>query len=109
MSKLKNPQDKKRLSLENDRRNAYGENGKSSRKNIPKSKQISHQATRLAANQPLRQLGGSVTEDEAVAAELQSHGNSLKKGRAAFRKFADASLRAVLFKKQTGHWPAGRA
>ena len=46
MSKVKTPQQKKRLSYEHDRRNSYGENQKSSRKNIPKSKQRSHQEER---------------------------------------------------------------
>ena len=48
MSRIKSPQDKKNASLERDRRNTYGENAKSSRKNIPQSKQLSHQAERRA-------------------------------------------------------------
>jgi hypothetical protein len=56
MSTIKLPQEKKAASLKRDCRNAYGENDKSSRKNIPRSKQRSHQAERLAANQPLRKV-----------------------------------------------------
>jgi hypothetical protein len=39
MSKTKIPEEKKRLSLEKDRRNTFRENSKSSRKNIAKGKQ----------------------------------------------------------------------
>jgi hypothetical protein len=46
MSKLKTPADKKAASHAHDRRNAYGENNKSSRKNIPRSKAIVHRAER---------------------------------------------------------------
>jgi len=71
VSKLRTPQDKKAAGLNHDRRNAYGENAKSSRKNIPKDKQISHQAERRAANQPLARLTNVVGEDEAVATEIE--------------------------------------
>ena len=63
MSRIKSPQDKKNASLERDRRNTYGENAKSSRKNIPKSKQLSHQAERSAAKAPLVSLKENVEED----------------------------------------------
>jgi hypothetical protein len=43
MSKTKIPEEKKRLSLEKDRRNTFRENSKSSRKNIAKAN--SHPAT----------------------------------------------------------------
>jgi hypothetical protein len=36
MSTIKNPEEKKRLSLKHDRRNVYGENAKASRKGIPR-------------------------------------------------------------------------
>lgn len=38
--KKRSPQEKKKLSLQKDRRNDYGENDKSSRKNIPRSKAL---------------------------------------------------------------------
>ncbi|MET3912937.1 hypothetical protein ABID59_007311 [Bradyrhizobium sp. S3.3.6] len=53
MSKVKTPREKKQLSYANDRRNTYGENQKSSRKNIPRSKQLSHQDERRAVRQAL--------------------------------------------------------
>jgi hypothetical protein len=46
MSRRRSPQEKKRLSYERDRRNVYGENDKSSRKNIPRSKARTHRAHR---------------------------------------------------------------
>ncbi|MGC2617441.1 MAG: hypothetical protein WA414_00280 [Acidobacteriaceae bacterium] len=49
MSRLKSPQEKKTASLDLDRRNAYGENAKASRKGIPRSKKRSHSAERQAA------------------------------------------------------------
>ncbi len=72
MSSAKSPQEKKQLSLERDRRNVYGENAKSSRKNIPKSKRLSQRSARKAANTPLQAIKGSIREEEAIAAELAS-------------------------------------
>jgi HTH-type transcriptional regulator/antitoxin HigA len=66
------PPEKKRLSLTRDRRNTYGENAKSSRKNIPLSKQLSQRAMRRPANVPLQALRGNVDDDAAVTAELES-------------------------------------
>jgi hypothetical protein len=96
MSKVKTPQDKKRLSYEHDRRNTYGENHKSSRKNIPRRKRISHQDERRAVRQVLISAHGSV-EDE-VAEEAQSE--VLRRGRIkklrAFRKSPDSPLGEVV-------------
>jgi len=92
VSKIKTLQDKKRLSYEHDRRNTYGENQKSSRKNIPRSKQLSHQDERRSVRQALIAAQGDITED--VADEAQSQ--ALQKGRIkklnAFRKSADRPL-----------------
>ena len=49
----KTPQEKKRLSLEKDRRNNFGENAKSSRKNIPRAKARGHRSNRRKQNQDL--------------------------------------------------------
>jgi hypothetical protein len=43
---MKTPQEKKKLSYMKDRRNTYGENGKSSRKSIRLSKALNEPATR---------------------------------------------------------------
>jgi hypothetical protein len=105
MSKLKSPQEKKSASLDHDRRNAYGENDKSSRRNIPKSKQLSNQAERKAANQPLGKLRTAISEADAAAAELESRARSIEKRRNGFRKSPDASLREVIAYQKTGEWP----
>jgi predicted neutral ceramidase superfamily lipid hydrolase len=105
MSTIKLPQEKKAVSLERDCRNAYGENDKSSRKNIPRSKQRSHQAERLAANQPLRKISGEADEDVAVKAEIESRTGTIEKRRNGFRKKPDAPLKEMLVYQKTGRWP----
>jgi hypothetical protein len=102
VSRIKSPQDKKNASLERDRRNTYGENAKSSRKNIPRSKQLSHQAERRAAKGPLVSLKENVGEDAAVAAELKVREQIIEKKRKGFRKKPDSPLKAVLLYKRTG-------
>jgi HTH-type transcriptional regulator/antitoxin HigA len=93
------PPEKKKLSLTRDRRNTYGENAKSSRKNIPLGQQLSQRAMRRAANVPLQALRGNVDDDAAVTAELQSRTGNIKKGRARFRKRPDKPLGVVLKRK----------
>src|ERR1700751_3043305 len=70
VSKVKTPREKKRLSYARDRRNTYGENQKSSRKYIPRSKQLSHQDERRSVRQALLAAQGGVTSE--VADEAQS-------------------------------------
>ena len=105
MSKLKTPQDKKRLSLDRDGRNAYGENAKSSRKNIPLSKQLSHQATRKAANQATIEVLKLAGEEQTADAEADLRATIVEMERKAFRKQPDVPLSAELVKKQTGRYP----
>jgi len=92
MSKIKTPQQKKRRSYEHDRRNTYGENQKSSRKNIPRSKQRSHQDERRSVRQVLVVAQGGILEEAADEAQSQA----LRKGRIkklkAFRKSPDRPL-----------------
>jgi hypothetical protein len=52
------PQEKKRLSYERDRRNTYGENDKSSRKNIPRGKRLASRAGRRSASVALVGIRG---------------------------------------------------
>ena len=96
MSTIKTPQDKKRQSYEHDRRNTYGENQKGSRKNIPRSKQRSHQDERRSVRQVLSSAQGSNASE--VADETQSQ--ALIKGRMkklrAFRKSPDRPLGEVV-------------
>ena len=69
MSKVTDPQEKKRLSLAHDRRNAYGENDKSSRKNIPRSKALGHRAERRIVAEVLSHDHISASDDQATIAE----------------------------------------
>ncbi len=92
----KTPQQKKRLSLTKDRRNTYGENAKSSRKNIPKSKARSHQRVRAQAREDLDRL---LKAGDADAEVLQSTLATprLQKGR--WRKGPDTPLGVVVKRK----------
>ena len=96
LSTTKTPQDKKRQSYEHDRRNTYGENQKSSRKNIPRSKQRSHQDERRSVRQVLGFAQGHIADE--VADEAQSR--ALIKGRMkklqGFRKSPDRPLGEVV-------------
>jgi hypothetical protein len=71
MSKIKNPSQKKRLSLKRDRRNIFGENSKSSRKNIARGKQLRQMSERRRIAQVLGKLTGQVCDDAASDAELR--------------------------------------
>lgn len=96
MSKVKSPQEKKRLSLTRDRRNTYGENAKSSRKNIHRSKQLSHKAQRRIASIMLSGVKGEVDEANATQAEISARQKLLEYQRAAFKKKPDTPLGEVI-------------
>lgn len=96
MSKFKTPQDKKRQSYELDRRNTYGENQKSSRKNIPRSKQLSHQEERRSVRQVLASAQGSVTGEVADEAQSQALIKGRMKKLKGFRKSPDSALGEVV-------------
>lgn len=100
MNTTKSPQEKKRLSLERDRRNTYGENSKSSRKNIRQGKQRSHMQQRRVAGQSLKGIKGRLDEDGASAAESETRTRIIKSKREAFRKQPDTPLRVVLERKR---------
>ena len=76
----KTPQQKKRLSLKKDRRNTYGENAKSSRRNIPKSKAKSHRKVRHQAKHDVEQLIG-LPDTKAELVESTLSKPRLQKGR----------------------------
>jgi len=99
----KSPQETKRLSLERDRRNVYGENDKSSRKNIPKRKRLGQKSTRKAANTPLQAIKGEIAEEEAISLELKSRTKLAEQSRKAFVKRPDLPLGTVLKRKATSH------
>src|SRR5258708_34402650 len=58
VSTVKNPEEKKRVSLARDRRNRYGENSKSSRKSIPRGRKRRPQAESRTQWEGLRGLRG---------------------------------------------------
>ncbi|MFD7256285.1 hypothetical protein [Streptomyces sp. NPDC059874] len=86
----RSPQEKKRLSYLKDRRNVYGENQKSSRKNIPRSRRARHHALRRGeqlALERLRAFGGAVDDSEVQFA---------RRGTGQWRKSADRPLGEVV-------------
>jgi hypothetical protein len=102
MSTVKNPDDKKRLSLARDRRNRYGENSKSSRKSIQRGKQRRHMDERRTVGEVLGHLKGDVQEDEAAEAELRAKIRTTDSRRRGFRKRPDTPLGTVLAEKKLG-------
>ena len=97
MPKLpKSPQEKKRLSLRHDRRNDYGENDKSSRKNIPRSRAISLRNVRRAAKMKTATvINGEDSRAELAASTLTRR--HLQKGK--WRKGRDAPLGEMIATK----------
>ncbi len=99
MSTTKNPEEKKRLSLERDRRNTYRENSKSSRKNIQRGKQRRHMDERRSVGEVLGRLKGNVQEDVAIEAELLAKTRTVDSQRRGFKKQPDTPLGIVLAAK----------
>lgn len=96
VSKIKSPDEKKKLSYAHDRRNTYGENQKSSRKNIPRSKQGAHQEERRSARQILASAQGSINDDVADQAQSKSMTYGQVKRLKSFRKTPDSPLKEVV-------------
>lgn len=88
MKKRRSPQEKKALSYAKDRRNTYGENQKSSRKNIPLSKAKGHRALRRGAKLTLERD----PLDDAMQTDLP---------KPKWRKWPDSSLGRVLVQRET--------
>jgi hypothetical protein len=86
------PQEKKRLSYERDRRNTYGENDKSSRKNIPRGKRLAVRAARRSVSVALVDVRGNVDGGPADKVEPRIAGRR----RARFRKWRDEPLGAAV-------------
>lgn len=91
MSKIKTPGAKKALSLKRDRRSAYGENDKASRKSIPRRKALSHRAARRAATLATHSLEqeASTRGDDLSDRRVADVKAKVRKG---FRKCPDAPL-----------------
>lgn len=89
----KSPQQKKRLSLTKDRRNTYGENAKSSRKNIARNKALSHQKVRAETRDALTKIV-VLEADETDVIESTLTTPRLNKGR--WKKCPDTPLGEVV-------------
>jgi hypothetical protein len=105
MSSIKNPKEKKLLSLKNDRRNVYGENPASSRKNIARGKQRSHQQERHAISEVLLGQSGSSVDLDGDEVESAVRDKAVISKRKAFKKWPDAPLADVLYRRKTGTYP----
>jgi len=92
----RSPQEKKALSYARDRRNTYGENDKSSRKNIPLRKRLVNRANRHAAQQQLDAALGVVDAERAERTEVRLRGTRGK----SWRKRPDEPLGQVLERKR---------
>lgn len=101
MSKVKNPKLKKKLSLDLDRRNVYGENPAASRKGIARGKQRRHMDERRSVAQVLARLKGDVDEDIASDAELEAKVAIADSRNRGFRKTPDKSLGLVIKRKKS--------
>jgi hypothetical protein len=100
MSTVKNPEEKKQLSLERDRRNTYGENSKSSRKSIAQGKQRRHMDERRTADEVLRRLTGIIHDEDATNAELLVKTRISDSRSRGFKKQPDSPLGEVLAAKK---------
>ena len=95
------PQTKKAESLRKDRRNSYGENSKSSRKNIPRRKRAVNQANRAAIRSVLR----PVSDEEALESTQEAVSTKRPK---RWRKVPDVSLAVFLESRKRNRSNRGR-
>jgi len=100
MSAIKNPEAKKQVSLERDRRNTYGENSQSSCKNVKLGKQRRHMDERRTVGEVLGRLRGCVQEDQATDAELLAKTRIIDGRRRGFKKKPDTPPGIVLANKK---------
>ncbi len=98
MSRTKTPGAKKAVSLRRDRRNAYGENAKASRKAIPRRKALSQRSARRAAAVAIH---GLAQESSAHVEEPSDRrlADARAKVRRGFRKSPDPPLGERVEKK----------
>lgn len=89
VKKRRSPQEKKRLSYSKDRRNSYGENDKSSRRNIARNKRFRHRSDRHRAQQQLTTGRGPV--DDVVETGIDELVTRTRRG-SRWRKFPDVQL-----------------
>ncbi len=104
MKRVRTPQEKKALSLENDRRNVVAESQRGARDAIAKRKQWVNQAHRKAVNQKLTELSGQQPADaEAVESAVASA------KRHNWHKTPDVPLRVALLLRRSRKPPNGKA
>lgn len=96
MRAKKTPQEKKRLSLERDRRPNYGNNNKAARKAVPRRKSGVNRANRRADTVALTDALGA--PDEAIEAEVES--TVMGRKRKVWRKWPDLRLRTAIADKR---------
>ena len=89
------PQQKKHLSYAKDRRNTYGENSKSSRKNIPLSKALDIRSERHAQDSALAKAVAATNIDQLDAAENTMRATKQRQ----WRKSPDEPLGQVLISR----------
>lgn len=89
------PQEKKRRSYSRDRRNTYGENAKSSRKNIARNKRIRVRTERRTAREPLR---GAVAGCDESSVDLAG-AKAILKRKKSWKKQPDTPLGIVVKRK----------
>lgn len=102
MSKIKNPQEKKRLRLSKDRRNCYGENDKSSRKNIKRNKRLERKGIRFERRKLGRLQGSGISEDEALNTESFVLSKEKYRKVTGFRKYPERPLSEHIVTMQRG-------
>jgi hypothetical protein len=101
MSTVKNPRQKKKLSLKRDHRSTDHENAKAHRRKIARGKQLSHMDERRTVAQVLHQLKGHVEEDDASNVELEAKVAIAASHNHAFRKAPDVPLEQALAEKKS--------
>lgn len=102
MSKIRNPQEKKRLRLSKDRRNCYGENDKSSRKNIKRNKRLEKKGIRVERRRLSVLKGAGVSEHESSLTESGVLSREKYKKVCGFKKFSDRPLSEHIATTQRG-------
>jgi hypothetical protein len=91
----RDPSRTKRLSYERDTRNTYGENSKSSRKNVRRRKRLVNRTNRRQQQLALVTVQGAVTEDDASAGEQRLNAIAQKR----WSKVPDSPLGQVVRNK----------
>ncbi|MGF1822673.1 hypothetical protein [Vibrio alginolyticus] len=101
MSKIKHPVEKKKKSYANDCRNSYGENDKSSRKNIRRGKQLSSKSLRSSITEILSIRSIEIDEELANELDMKVRVSEKVKRRKAFKKQPDSPLGEFLEIKES--------